>query len=201
MIYAFYDENQPIYGLINKLSEINKLHYVNAVGDTNKTCHFSPDIMFKDEKPDSNFWYSTNTKPFVTFHFINPILLTSYTFQSAGENYASHSYPKAWVIEGYVPELDTWEEIDRKTDQNFCPENNYGCFSPEILHYNVDPKYLYNQIKITCIENSMESTQGYKYLIFSAVEFFGSIHIRITCKTNRRIVFSLFYCTLFIIYK
>ena len=200
MISVCYDESRPIYGIFNRLNEKNKLHYVNIIGETNSNCDFKPNILFIDDKPDSEFWYSTNEDPTLTFQFKYPILLTSYTFHIAGENHTGHSYPRNWTIQGYVKGLDDWEDIDHQDNQQFCPPSKTSCHQPTSVNFPIEyPKHLYTQIKIISEENSMFHNKNNQYIILSSLDFFGSMKIGRTCKAFKHFHYLLSYISTIIL--
>ena len=93
MITALYDSNKPLYGLFDVLKERNQLSFVQLTGERNNDCNNNIYSLLDDNKKDSVFWYTTDNKPYIIITFKQKVLITSYTFQNAGQKDIARSYP------------------------------------------------------------------------------------------------------------
>ena len=196
MITALYNEEQPLNGIFNKLEQENKLNYIHIFGKKHDTCQNQVDVLYDDNKKPNTYWFSTKEDPYLLFQFQYPILLTSYTLEAAGEeSQKGHSYPSKWILNGYSPQTEKWEQIDYQENQIFCNTETNGCKEPTSKNYNTtNHKNIYTQLNLTSLENSMGS--NHKYLILSSVEFFGSLHIMVTYESKRYLSFSILLYTM-----
>ena len=145
------------------------------------------------------YWNSKDNDPNITFYFQEPIHLTDYVIKNAAE----HTYPTEFKVYG-SNDNESWTEIDHQNNVRFCSSTICGSSTEKNFTLNDNSKY-FHYIRLMNIRNSHYKNN--KYILFSAIEFFGEIGMRTLCTnhnqyfTNIRLFYSFISIQIMYIYK
>ena len=183
-----YESNNKLNGIFYYYNYIIKKAMFDVYSSTHEDVGNVKPIQTTFRNNSNRFyWSSKDNDPNITFYFQDKIHLTDYVIKNA----AGHSYPTEFKVYG-SNDNESWTEIDHQ-NVRFCSSTTCGSSTEKNFTLNDNSKY-YLYIKFMNVKNSYYS--NIKYILFSAIEFFGDIGKKEFCTHNPyfgkiRVFFSL----------
>ena len=167
-----YDDNNKLHGIFYFFNDILKQRLFSISTTTHSlTKDYDPIQTTYRNNSENFYWCSTENNPNITFSFNQiSILLTDYVISNAPK----HTFPEEFVVYG-SNDNETWYEIDKKEEVNFCGTTNGHCSTSIPNKFTTTYPKFYSNIKFMNLKNSYYE-ENKNYILFSSIEFFGQIN-------------------------